>query len=63
MRAGTLDRISVPPAPMDILAQHIVAAAATQAWTEAELYALIRRAHPYRQLQRSEFDVGTYAGG
>ena len=57
MRSGTLDRISVPPAPMDILAQHIVAAAATQAWTEAELYALIRRAYPYRQLQRSEFDV------
>ena len=57
MRAGTLDRISVPPAPMDILAQHIVAAAATQAWTEAELYALIRRTYPYQELARNEFDV------
>ncbi len=56
MRAGALDRISVPPAPLDILAQHIVAAAATQTWTEAELYALIRRAFPYQQLPRSEFD-------
>ncbi|HET9867997.1 MAG TPA: DEAD/DEAH box helicase, partial [Nitrospira sp.] len=44
-------------APLDILAQHIVAAAATQAWTEAELYALIRRAYPYQQLTRNDFDV------
>ncbi|MDF2458471.1 MAG: putative ATP-dependent helicase Lhr [Nitrospira sp.] len=57
MRAGTLDRICVPPAPLDILAQHIVAAAATQAWTEVELYALIRRAYPYQQLTRNDFDV------
>ena len=38
IRAGTLDRISVPPAPLDILAQQLVAAAATQSWSEADLY-------------------------
>ncbi|HKT36283.1 MAG TPA: DEAD/DEAH box helicase, partial [Nitrospira sp.] len=56
IRAGTLDQISVPAAPLDILAQQLVATAATQVWTEAELYALARRAFPYRGLERSEFD-------
>ncbi len=52
----TLDRIEVPAAPLDILAQQIVAAAATQAWTEEELFSLIRRAGPYRELERTTFD-------
>jgi ATP-dependent helicase Lhr and Lhr-like helicase len=56
MRAGTLDRLSVPAAPLDILAQHLVAAAATQTWTTEELYTLVRRAYPYRELERTAFD-------
>jgi ATP-dependent helicase Lhr and Lhr-like helicase len=56
IRAGTLDQISVPPAPLDILAQQLVAASASHTWTEAQLYALVRRAFPYRELERSEFD-------
>lgn len=56
IRAGILDRIEIPQAPLDILAQQIVAAAATQAWTEDELFALCRRAYPYRDLTRSDFD-------
>ncbi len=56
IRAGTLDRISVPPAPLDILAQQLVAAAATQSWSEADLYTLVRRAFPYRELERTEFN-------
>ncbi len=56
IKAGTLDRISVPPAPLDILAQQLVASAATQSWTEADLYALVRRAFPYHELERTEFD-------
>lgn len=56
IKAGTLDQISVPPAPLDILAQQLVAAAATHTWTETELYGLVCRAFPYRALQRSEFD-------
>ncbi len=56
IRAGTLDRIWVPPAPLDILAQQLVAAAATHTWSEADLYALVRRAFPYRELERTEFD-------
>lgn len=55
--AGVLDRIEVPPAPLDILAQQVVAAAATQSWSEDELFALCRRAYPYRDLPRGEFDT------
>ncbi len=53
---GVLDRITVPQAPLDILAQHLVAAAATQTWQEDDLFDLCRRADPYRSLFRSEFD-------
>ena len=57
MRAGTLDRIQVPPAPLDILAQQLVAAAATQEWSEEELFALCRGAYPYEDLPRESFDA------
>ncbi|MBX3303617.1 MAG: DEAD/DEAH box helicase [Nitrospira sp.] len=57
IRTGVLDRIKVPPAPLDILAQQVVAAAATQSWSEGELFALCRRAYPYRDLPRGEFDA------
>ena len=57
MKAGELDRITVPAAPLDILAQQIVAAAATQTWDEQELFALVRRAYPYRELERAGFDA------
>ena len=56
VRAGTLDRIEIPTAPLDILAQQLVAASANQTWTEDELFALCRRAYPYRDLTRSAFD-------
>lgn len=56
IRAGTLDHITVPIAPLDILSQHIVAATASQTWTEEDLFALCRRAYPYRDLARTDFD-------
>ncbi|CAE6689263.1 DEAD/DEAH box helicase [Nitrospira defluvii] len=57
IRTGVLDRIEVPPAPLDVLAQQIVAAAATQSWDETELFELCRRAMPYRDLTRASFDA------
>lgn len=57
IRRGALDRLDVPTAPLDILAQQIVAAAATQEWREDELFALCRRAYPYRELDRRDFDA------
>jgi len=57
IRSGMLDRVEVPTAPLDILAQQIVAETATQEWHEDELFALCRRAYPYRELDRHEFDA------
>src|SRR4029077_12089825 len=42
---------------LDILAQQIVAAAATQDWREDALFALVRRADTYRNLDRADFDA------
>ncbi|MEO7142867.1 MAG: DEAD/DEAH box helicase, partial [Bryobacteraceae bacterium] len=111
IRAGLLDRLEIPEAPLDILAQQIVAACAAEEFGEAqrvrsappsgaetisgrtpfcasfgeaqrvrsapssgaetissrtpfcasfgedELFALVRRAYPYRRLERSAFDA------
>lgn len=56
IRAGQLDRLEIPEAPLDILAQQIVAEAAARDWQEDELYALVRCAYPYRDLDRKHFD-------
>src|SRR5208337_3607410 len=87
IRHGDLDRLMIPEAPLDVLAQQIVAtcaagttmaaprlqqraqdglatagedAGATSAadgWDEGELFALVRRAYPYRNLARETFDA------
>src|SRR5580704_3902289 len=56
IRHGELDRIEIPRAPLDILAQQIVAACAAEDWQEDDLFALVRRAFPYRELDRKDFD-------
>ncbi|MBM3925138.1 MAG: DEAD/DEAH box helicase [SAR202 cluster bacterium] len=56
VKSGNLDRLNIPQKPLDILAQQIVAAVATNEWDEDELFDLCRRAYPYRSLQRSDFD-------
>src|SRR3954453_13724656 len=53
---GELDRIVIRDKPLDVLAQHIVAETASEDWAEDELFDLCRRAYPYRDLQRAEFD-------
>ncbi len=54
--SGNLDRYVMPPWPLDVLAQQIVAMCAAEEWGEDELYGLCRRAHPYRDLPRDRFD-------
>jgi ATP-dependent Lhr-like helicase len=56
VRRGELDHIIVPEAPLDILSQQIVAIVATGEWLEDDLFALVRRAYPYRNLARDDFD-------
>ncbi|HEX6419469.1 MAG TPA: DEAD/DEAH box helicase, partial [Acidimicrobiales bacterium] len=55
---GALDALAPPEAPLDILAQQIVAevAAAPEGWRVDDLYVLVRRARPYRDLPRETFD-------
>jgi ATP-dependent helicase Lhr and Lhr-like helicase len=94
IRHGDLDRLMIPDAPLDVLAQQIVAACAagtttaaprlpqraqdglatagedagatgvtvgdagaSDGWSEDELFALVRRAYPYRNLIRATFDA------
>jgi ATP-dependent Lhr-like helicase len=53
---GELDRLIIPDAPLDILAQQIVAVCSAEEWGEDELFALVRGAYPYRELERRDFD-------
>ena len=54
---GRLDRINIPEQPLDILAQQIVAAVACDDWDEDALFELCRRAYPYRNLARSDYEA------
>lgn len=56
LAAGELESICVPENSLDILAQQIVAAAATNEWSEDDLFSMIRSAYPYRNLSRHDFD-------
>jgi ATP-dependent helicase Lhr and Lhr-like helicase len=66
IRQGDLDRIMIPEAPLDILAQQIVAACAaersasddaSEGWDEQALYKVVTRAYPYRNLSRGTYDA------
>jgi ATP-dependent Lhr-like helicase len=55
IRRGELDALRVLPAPLDVLAQQIVAETACREWNEDQLFALVRRAWPYAQLSQARF--------
>jgi ATP-dependent helicase Lhr and Lhr-like helicase len=56
VQRGELDALHVPPAPLDVLAQQIVAETACQEWDEDALFHLMRRAWPFAQLERAAYD-------
>lgn len=56
LRRGDLDRLSIPPWPLDILAQQVVAMASAEELRVEDLYRTVRRAYPYRELPRPHFD-------
>ncbi len=56
IRKGELDALEIPEAPLDVLAQQIVAATAADDWDEEDLYQAFRRAYPYRNLARTDFE-------
>jgi ATP-dependent Lhr-like helicase len=57
VRRGELDRLTVPENALDVLSQQITAEIAAREWPEDELFALVRRAYPYRNLCRDDFDA------
>ncbi|MEU2199363.1 DEAD/DEAH box helicase [Isoptericola sp. NPDC019482] len=50
MRAGEIEHLHVPANPLDVLAQQVVAALATDDWQADDLLATFRRSHPFRSL-------------
>jgi ATP-dependent Lhr-like helicase len=56
VRSGKLDAIEPPIAPLDILAQQLVAETAAQRWNTDELYEFVKGAAPYADLERDAFD-------
>ncbi len=53
---GELDELHLPARPLDVLAQQIIAEAACREWREDDLYQLVCRADPYRDLDRETFN-------
>ncbi len=64
-RAGHLDALRIPDAPLDVLAQQLAGMGCLQPWRHDDAFALVRRAWPYRDLSRKEFDdvLDYLAGG
>lgn len=57
VHAGRLDALLPPSEPFDILIQQLVAEVSADDWNTTDLYNLVRRAGPYRQLNREDFDA------
>ncbi len=55
VRRGELDRLMIPPKPLDVLSQQIVAEVAAKEWSEDALFDMLCRAYPYATLTREEF--------
>ena len=57
VRRGELDCLVTFDAPLDVLAQQVVAEASCRDWQEDDLHAMACRAWPYRDLSRGDFDA------
>jgi ATP-dependent Lhr-like helicase len=56
VKRGELDAIVSHDAPLDVLAQQVVAECACDDYAEDELFGLVKGAWPYRALSRDQFD-------
>ncbi|MEM3202520.1 MAG: ATP-dependent helicase [Candidatus Micrarchaeaceae archaeon] len=63
-----LDSFSIPKNALDVLAQHIVGMSLTAKWNADEAFMVVKRAYPYRNLERNDFNsllnylAGNYVG-
>jgi ATP-dependent Lhr-like helicase len=56
-RLGGLEPLQTPAQPLDVLCQHLAGMAAAGSWGGDEAFELVRRAYPYRDLSRADFDA------
>jgi ATP-dependent Lhr-like helicase len=56
-QAGQLEPVHCAEQPLDVLCQHLAGMAIPRPWTADEAFALVRRARPYRDLVRADFDA------
>ncbi|MEM7541956.1 MAG: DEAD/DEAH box helicase [Pseudomonadota bacterium] len=56
IKRDELDELIVPPGPLDVLAQQLVAEVASGEWRLDDLYALAKSTAPYRDLNRAHFE-------
>ncbi len=57
MLRGEVEALKVPRAPLDVLAQQVVACVAVEPWEVPKLFDLVRGAYPYRDLPASVFEA------
>jgi len=57
VRRGELDTLLIPVAPLDVLAQQIIAEVSCQEWQEDALLALFRQASPYADLDEKHYQA------
>ena len=55
MRAGELDKLEIPGAPIDVLMQQMVAACGAEPWEEEALYGVVRRGVSVSRTDAREF--------
>ena len=55
LESGELDAIIIPPAPLDVLAQQVVAEVAVRDWHVDELRRVVCKAWPYHDLKKEQF--------
>ncbi|MCW2807740.1 MAG: ATP-dependent helicase [Marmoricola sp.] len=57
MRTGGIEALHVPASPLDVLAQHVVAATSMDTWEADTLFDVVRRSAPFATLPRSAYDA------
>jgi ATP-dependent Lhr-like helicase len=55
-RSVECEPLRVPRQPLDVLCQQLLGMAAQRPWSADEAFELVRRAYPYRDLARDDFD-------
>ncbi len=57
VRRGELDTLQIPKAPLDVLAQQIIAEVSCQEWQEQALLEMFRKASPYADLDEKHYQA------